>query len=230
MPSESSALAEALLLAVERASPPELHGWSASAAAGVREKPDRRSLTAVFAAAARRLRGVRLTAGLEGAGEALPGLPGRTGLPADLVFRVALLLLACEGLSPGQQAELVGGLFRTGDNQERCAVLTALAILPAPEAHRETAVEACRTNVREVFEAIACDNEYPARWFSDAQFNQMVMKAVFSGIPLARVRGLELRLNAELRRMADDYAAERRAAGRPVPADLALVETGRARS
>ena len=31
------------------------------------------------------------------------------------------------------------------------------------------------------------------------------------------------RIGAELRRMAGDYAAERRAAGRPVPADLSIL-------
>jgi len=37
------------------------------------------------------------------------------------------------------------------------------------------------------------------------------------------VVGLETRLNPELSRMARDYAAERTAAGRTVPADIALA-------
>jgi len=53
----------------------------------------------------------------------------------------------------------------------------------------------------------------------------MVLKAMFNGVPLSRIIGLESRLNSELTRMALDYAAERRAAGRAVPADLSLALT-----
>jgi hypothetical protein len=38
---------------------------------------------------------------------------------------------------------------------------------------------------------------------------------------------LRERLNPELARMASDFAAERRAAGRSVPADLGLIIEGR---
>ena len=121
------------------------------------------------------------------------------------------------------------GLFRktvVGDNEERIALLCTLAYLPEPQTYAATAVEACRNNVRDVFVAIACDNDYPARWFDDSAFNQMVMKAVFSGISLSCVRGLAGRVNSELERMARDYSAERRAAGRDVPADLARLIAG----
>ena len=74
-----------------------------------------------------------------------------------------------------------------------------------------------------VFEAIACENPYPRRHFVELPWNQMVLKAAFSGVALTRIVGLAERRNPELARMAADYAAERRAAGRPVPDDLALV-------
>jgi hypothetical protein len=86
-----------------------------------------------------------------------------------------------------------------------------------------TAVEACRTNAQVIFEAIACDNPYPFRYFPELNFNQMVLKALFIGSPLARVIGLEERITSELIRMAEDYASERRAAGRPVPEDITLI-------
>ena len=46
------------------------------------------------------------------------------------------------------------------------------------------------------------------------------MKAIFNGLSLRRVLGLAERNNAELRRMVEAYASERRAAGRPVPEDV----------
>jgi hypothetical protein len=74
-----------------------------------------------------------------------------------------------------------------------------------------------------VFEAIACDNAYPAKYFPDAAFFQMVLKALFVGAPLGKVVGLRERTTDELARMVDAYASERRAAGRPVPDDAKLV-------
>jgi hypothetical protein len=50
-----------------------------------------------------------------------------------------------------------------------------------------------------------------------------VLKLVFLGVPLAAVAGLEERSDAELRAMAGRFADERRAAGRPLPDDLAVL-------
>jgi hypothetical protein len=51
----------------------------------------------------------------------------------------------------------------------------------------------------------------------------MVIKALFVEAPLWRVHGLDLRLDAELARMALDLAEERRSAGRVVQAELWLA-------
>ena len=67
------------------------------------------------------------------------------------------------------------------------------------------------------------ENRYPAAHFADANFNQLVIKAFFTGVAVDRIVGLERRKSDELRRMAADYASERRAAGRAVPNDLDLV-------
>jgi hypothetical protein len=71
-----------------------------------------------------------------------------------------------------------------------------------------------------VFEAIAAENPYPATHFPDPNLNQMELKAVFVEVAVDRIQGLDERITPELARMAEDYAAERRAAGRPVPADV----------
>lgn len=114
-------------------------------------------------------------------------------------------------------------LFRHGDTEERRAIVRALPRLRDPARFLALAVEACRTSVVPLFEAIACNNPFPAAHFPDESFNQMVLKAVFVGVPLARVVGLQTRLSPELERMARDYAAERRAAGRAIPDDLTLI-------
>ena len=65
-------------------------------------------------------------------------------------------------------------------------MLRTLALLPEPARFTETGVAACRTNAKRVFEAIACDNPFPAAHFPDLSFNQMVMKAVFVEAPVAQ--------------------------------------------
>ena len=145
----------------------------------------------------------------------------RVGLPPsvgrDEVGRIALLVAA------RADAALARELFRRGDVRERQAVLRALSLLPGRAAHLELAIDACRTNVVSVFEAIACDNPYPAEQFPDPAFFQMVLKALFIGAPVARIAGLAQRTTAELERMVEAFASERRAAGRAVPDDAKLV-------
>ena len=119
--------------------------------------------------------------------------------------------------------------FEEGDAREQQSWLRALMLWPEAESFLPYAIDACRSNIVPVFESLACENAYPARHFPERNFNQMVLKALFNSIALSRVAGLSSRLNAELSRMAGDYAAERAAAGRTVPADIALATGDAAR-
>ena len=137
--------------------------------------------------------------------------------------RALLLCRICAAVPAAEHVALLTDVLRKGDNGERIALLRALPLLPEPQRFTELAIDACRTNVLDVFAAIACDNPFPARYFPDPNFNQLVIKALFVELPLARVQDWQRRSNPELVRMASDYEAERRAAGRPVPADIALI-------
>jgi hypothetical protein len=139
-------------------------------------------------------------------------------------FVRAVLLLRATGAAPASQhVAITTEAFRRGDNAERVALLRALPLLPEPARFVELAVEACRTHVLDVFAAIACDNPFPARHFAELNFNQLVIKALFVELSLARVIGWRDRANPELRRIAADYEAERRAAGRSVPSDIQSI-------
>jgi hypothetical protein len=87
----------------------------------------------------------------------------------------------------------------------------------------DTAIDACRTNIIPLFEAIACENPYPAKYFPELNFNQMVLKCLFNRIAVSRIVGLESRLNEQLSRMADNYARELNAAGREVSEDIKRI-------
>jgi hypothetical protein len=148
------------------------------------------------------------------------------GWGTDELGRALLLLAATEGRPPDSLCAVLTDLYRKGEMREQQALLRVLAYLPTPGAWVELAAEAVRSNVTSVFEALACDNPFPAAYMDGVAFNQLVMKAIFNSLPLARILGLRERAGAELTRMARAYARERRAAGRSVPRDLGLIDPG----
>ncbi len=147
---------------------------------------------------------------------------------AGLVERArgALLRVALDVLPETEHVALVRELYRRGDSEERRAVLRGLALLPGAERFAAIAIDACRSNVQIVFEAIACENPYAGRHFHAEAFQQLVLKALFTAVPLARIEGLETRRTPELARMAADYASELRAAGRAVSRDVEQLASG----
>lgn len=136
------------------------------------------------------------------------------------------MLLARADASPQSFADAVVGCYENGDAGEQRSLLRAVDLFP--DAHRflSLVVDACRTNILPNFEAVACENPYPSRHFPEPNFNQLVLKALFNNLRLSRIVGLPRRANTELARMATDFAAERRAAGRPVPIDIAMAQVG----
>jgi hypothetical protein len=133
----------------------------------------------------------------------------------------------------GAGAATLGRLYRQGTAAERAAVLSALHLLPdgrTPEAV-PFVEDALRANDTTLIAAAA--GPYAAAHLDDHAWRHAVLKCLFTGVSLDAVAGLARRArgDAELARMLGDFAAERAAAGRPVPPDLdrALDLTGHAR-
>jgi len=141
---------------------------------------------------------------------------------ADLL-RLDLLLSRATTRGDVACAEAAIACYDGGDAAEQRSWLRGVSLLPSPSQFTALAIDACRTNILPVFEAVALGNPFPAEFFPERNFNQMVLKALFNGVPLAGIVGLPDRRNAELARMAGDYADERRAAGRTVPEDIGLA-------
>lgn len=203
---------------------PEPAGWFERAWPGEGAPYSRIALRTGYSGCGRRLSGAApaLNDAERGALSEAGVIQPERWLPS-LFGRAALLVQACSETPDDEHLPLVTELFRRGDNHEQIAVLQTLSLLPAPARFVELAVGSCRTNVLDVFEAIACENRYPAEQFPEGNFNQLIMKALFMAVPLGRVDGLGDRRTPELARMAADYASERRAAGRTVPEDIALL-------
>jgi hypothetical protein len=140
---------------------------------------------------------------------------------ATETLRVSLILARADLAEPTFVADLEE-CFRFADQGELAALYRSLGHLPAGERFVWRAGEGCRTNMRPVFEAVACDTPYPARFFDESAWCQLVLKAIFIGAPLWRVHDLDRRLSPELARMALDFADERRSAGRRIPPELWL--------
>lgn len=141
------------------------------------------------------------------------------GWSLDQVVRTLLILTYPSGDEKAYGATL-DQLFSTGEVGELVALYQALPLLPNPPAHALRAAEGIRSNIKAVFCAVAQNNPYPSEQLSDAQWNQMILKCLFIGVSLRPVIGVEERANAPLMGMLIDFAHERRAAHRPVPAEL----------
>ena len=143
-------------------------------------------------------------------------------LPAETIARI--LVITCFA-DARQLAEQVTRLLRHADLNEQLSLYKGLPLFPASAVLNDRLADGLRSNMSEVFEAIAHDNPYAAWHLDTHRFNHMVLKALFISSKLAPIVGLEQRNNAELARMLLDTARERRAALRPVSNELWALAT-----
>jgi hypothetical protein len=137
-------------------------------------------------------------------------------------------LLAAAGWDRAELTRELQALYWGGDTAEKKAVLAALPLLDEPERPNRIGDDALPL-VRDALRSndtrlvAAALGPYSATYLDDHTWRQAVMKCLFAGIPVVAIAGLAHRADAELRRMALDFAAERTAAGRIVPDDVAHV-------
>ncbi|MBV1949561.1 EboA domain-containing protein [Streptomyces sp. BV129] len=111
-------------------------------------------------------------------------------------------------------------VYHRGTADERRAVLHALpGLVPGPDA-LPLVEDALRANDTRLLAAAV--GPYTARHLEPHLWRHAILKCLFTDVPVARVAQLADRAHgdAELARMLADFAAERTAAGRPVPEDL----------
>ncbi|MBB4080664.1 hypothetical protein GGR28_003299 [Lewinella aquimaris] len=116
--------------------------------------------------------------------------------------------------------KVLDNLFATADYRELIALYKGLYFLKNAADFVPRTREGLRTNMVGVFDAIALENPYPARYLSEDAWNHMVLKAMFMDRPMYRIYRIEERKNAKLADIFLDYAEERRSAHRPVSPEL----------
>jgi hypothetical protein len=131
-----------------------------------------------------------------------------------------LLILSLPHGQPSEYHSLLNTLFNSADVHELEALYASLPLLPYPEKFRARCAEGIRTNIRTVLDTIVLHNPYPADYLEEDAWNQMVLKAVFNGLPLIHLEGFNRRRNAHLARMISDFAHERWAAGRDLTPEI----------
>ncbi len=196
-------------------------GWIDAQTARITAAPDARVLTQAIGLASRKVGKQPLA--LDGpetvaAHQLRPGIDVR-GWTIDQVTRILLVLASYDGGEETFPARL-GNLVRSGEIGEQLALLRGLPLYPDPQRLLPIAAEGIRSAMRPIFEAVAHASPYPAEQFSEAMWNQMVVKALFIDSTLAPIQDLDHRRNADLARMLVDYAHERWAAARAVSPEL----------
>ncbi|MFJ4897678.1 EboA domain-containing protein [Streptomyces sp. NPDC088727] len=119
--------------------------------------------------------------------------------------------------------DAVTRLYEQGTAAERRAVLLTLPALDLGATAVALVEDALRANDTTLIAAAV--GPYAGEHLDAHNWRHAVLKCLFTGVPVDAVDQLARRArgDAELARMLGDYAAERIAAGRPVPADLHRV-------
>jgi hypothetical protein len=131
-----------------------------------------------------------------------------------------LLVLSFPAAEAGPFVAVMDQMFAAGEVHELVALYQGLPLYPHQSALQLRCAEGLRTNMKSVFCAIAHRNPYPNEQFTDDQWNQLVLKSLFIGVPLDPIIGLDRRANAKLASILVDFAEERWAAKRPVSPEL----------
>lgn len=151
---------------------------------------------------------------------------GTLGPTLEDLARIELVRTVVGALSPTDAATEITDLYGYGDADEKRAVLHGLHLLEGtvPEVAgtvRDLLADALRTNDTRLVAAAAASCAQSL--LDDHAWRQTVLKCLFVGVPLRLVAGLDTRADLELARMCADFAHERSAADRAVPADARLV-------
>src|SRR5690606_25927244 len=102
---------------------------------------------------------------------------------ADQLCRLAFVL----ALTPENNRTYLENLFTTADVNELVVLYKSLYFLKNAEDFTARAAEGVRTNMTSVFDAVALENPFPAKFLNEEAWNQMVLKAIFLQRPVYKI-------------------------------------------
>jgi hypothetical protein len=131
-----------------------------------------------------------------------------------------VIFLSLPTIDKDEYISIVSRLFYVGDIGELKLLYSNIFLFPFQEEFVSIATEGIRSNIKDVFEAIALNNIYPSLYFTEKQWNQMILKAIFNSSSISNIIGLSSRANITLSQQISDYAHERWAAGRNINPEI----------
>lgn len=145
----------------------------------------------------------------------------------DQAARVLLLRAYLDAAMPQYPSDayhdVIWQAYRIGDENEKAAYMKGLSLLDPQGTLLDIALHTGRTNNISLFSAIALQNPYPAQHYDDRAFEQLVLKALFLGLDISHIDGLQQRLHRELSDKCMDLVRERLAADRSPPLSIWLA-------
>lgn len=141
------------------------------------------------------------------------------GWTVDMVAR-AYLLLELDETDTAEYFRKIENLFLAAEVNELVSLYSSLPLLAHPEMWVKRCAEGIRSNIGNVLEAIMYQNPYPQKNLDQNAWNQLVLKAFFTGKDVGKIEGIDNRANKELAYVISDYVHERRAAGRDINPSL----------
>ncbi len=136
--------------------------------------------------------------------------------------RLAFLLQ----LDPKSNKEKIIKLLASADMKEQVVIYKSFQYLENAKDFLLDVIDGIRTNMIDVFDAIALENTFPITYFSEDAWNHMVLKAIFMERPIYRIFGIDERRNTKLAGILHDFVQERWAAGRTVTPELWRMMVG----
>ena len=117
-------------------------------------------------------------------------------------------------------------LFQTADLRELVILYKSLYLLDNASKFEKRVAEGVRTNMLNVFDAIALNNPFASKYMEEDSWNQMVLKSIFMQRPIYQILGIQERNNHKLAAILSDYAHERWAASRVITPELWRMMSG----
>lgn len=121
------------------------------------------------------------------------------------------------GLIQEKNIKFLFKIFSVSDTDEKKLILECLDQGDLNGEFKAIYLEAMRTNSSELFSFMAHTRQYPKSFFTEAEYNQMVLKALFVDISVQKIIGIKERKNTKLKTMINDYIEERELANRSLP-------------
>ncbi|WP_299495687.1 EboA domain-containing protein [uncultured Shewanella sp.] len=136
------------------------------------------------------------------------------------IIRMQLLAYTLLMFDEALRYEVFKQCLRFSDDNEKQALVQGLDRLDMQGNSKALIVDLCRTNNTALFASIALENAWPAIHFSDVEFEQLLLKALFSDFNIDLIEGLNKRHSQRLSQLAFDYLSERIFAKRSWPSSI----------